>query len=147
MIQVTVNIDEKMFDDSIGATLKEMKPEEIQDMISNCIREYLLGKNSEGNNNIETLLYDVEKTYYGGSNLKPSYFTRSMLEKLDYSGLQDVVDKCVNDLKENHREIIEKILLEMMVEGLTRTYCFDNVIERTVKDIIINRESNDNNRR
>ena len=145
MIQVTVNIDEKMFDDSVGNALKAMKPEEMQDMIGNCIKEYLLGKNSEGNNNIETLLYDVEKTYYGGSNLKPSYFTRSMLEKLDYSGLQDVVDKCVNDLKENHREIIDKILLEMMVDGLTRTYCFKDAVEGTTRSIL--NSMNDNNRR
>ena len=44
MISVTVNIDEMMFDDSVGNVLKEMKPEEMKEMITNCVKEYLLGK-------------------------------------------------------------------------------------------------------
>ena len=136
MIRVTVNIDEKMFDDSIGGALKAMKPEEMQDMISNCIKEYLMGKNENGDQNIETLLYDIEKQYYGGRVLRPSHFTKAMLDKLDYSGLQEVVDKCVNDLKENHKDIIEKLLLNLMIDGLTNTYGFRSAVEMAASDVV-----------
>ena len=142
MIQVTVNIDEKMFDDSIGTALKEMKPEEIKEMITNCIKEYLLGKNSDGDNNIEILLYDIRKEYYGARSLQPSIFTKSMLEKLDYSGLQEVVDKCIEDLKNNHKDILEKVLLEIIVQGLTNTYTFRDTLEFSTRDII--RQMNNN---
>lgn len=143
MIQVTVNIDEKMFDESIGDALKSLKPEEMSEMITNCIKEYLLGKNSKGENNIEKIIYDEVNDYFGNSHtLKPSYFTQKMLEKLDYSALQEVVDKCINELKENHKDILEKVMLEMIVKGLKSTYNFNEILEDTVKNVICNMNSN-----
>ena len=106
------------------------------------LKNIFLEKNSDGNNNIETLLYDVEKTDYGARNLKPSYFTRSMLEKLDYSGLQDVVDKCVNDLKENHKDILEELLLNALVGGLSNSYSFQEVLKETIHHEILRMNSN-----
>lgn len=144
MIQVTVNIDEKMFDESIGGALKSLKPEEMSEMLTNCIKEYLLGKNSKGENNIEKIIYDEETSYFGGSRtLKPSYFTKAMLEKLDYSALQEVVDKCINELKENHKDILEKVILEMILQGFKRTYSFNEILEDVTKNII--HEMNSNN--
>ena len=143
MIQVTVNIDEKMFDESIGGALKSLKPEEMSEMLTNCIKEYLLGKNSKGENNIEKIIYDEETSYFGGSRtLKPSYFTKAMLEKLDYSALQEVVDKCINELKENHKDILEEVMLEMIVQGLKSTYNFNEILNDTVKNIIRTMNSN-----
>ena len=137
MIQVTVNIDEKMFDESIGGALKSLKPEEMSEMLTNCIKEYLLGKNSKGENNIEKIIYDEENSYFGnGRTLKPSYFTKTMLEKLDYSALQEVVDKCINELKENHKDILEKVMLEMIVKGLKSTYNFNEILKDSIKNII-----------
>lgn len=137
MIQVTVNIDEKMFDESIGGALKSLKPEEMSEMLTNCIKEYLLGKNSKGENNIEKIIYDEATDYFGNSRtLKPSYFTKTMLEKLDYSALQEVVDKCINELKENHKDILEEVMLEMIIQGFKSTYSFNEILKDTIKNII-----------
>lgn len=136
MISVTVNIDEKMFDESVGEALKSLKPEEMKDMITNCIKEYLLGVNNKGVSNLETLMYDKENTYYGSSKLKPSFFTEQIIEKLDYSALQEVVDECIKNLKENHKDILEEILLEMMVRGLTDTYNFATSVQSTIHSVM-----------
>ena len=135
MISVTVNIDEKMFDESVGEALKSLKPEEMKDMITNCIKKYLLGTNDKGVNNLEVLMYDKENTYYG-TKIKPTFFTEQIIKNLDYSALQEVVDECIKNLKENHKDILEKILLEMMVSGLKDTYNFSTTLETTIQSVI-----------
>lgn len=132
MIQLTVNIDEKMFDESLGKTLQEMEPEKLKDIITECIKQYFLTNNE----NIEKLLYEKRDTYYGGYTLGPSDFTEKLIQNLDYSGLQEVADKCIEDLKEHYKDIIEKILLEMMVKGLTDTYSFKDKVSQVMSDIM-----------
>lgn len=140
MIQLTINIDEKMFDESLGKTLQEMKPEELKDVITECIKQYFLTNNE----NIEKLLYEKRDTYYGGYTLGPSIFTEKLIQNLDYSGLQEIADKCIEDLKKHYKDIIEKVLLEMMVEGLTDTYSFNDKVRQTMSDIMysVNRSKN-----
>ena len=146
-MQLIVNIDEKMFDGSIGEALKSLKPEDMAEMINNCVKEYLLSRDIQGVSVIEHLLLRKEKTYWGDKNVEPTFFTKEMFKQLDYSGLQDVVDKCIEELKTNYRDIIDKILLETMVAGMTKTCAFQDTVSSTVRDIIyqinVNRIRND----
>ena len=61
-----------------------------------------------------------------------------MIEKCDMSGLQDVVDVCIKELKENHFGLLKSIIMDAITSGLLQTYSVRSNLEMAIRDILIN---------
>lgn len=93
------------------------------------IKEYFV---QDGFKNLNVFL--VERERYGYGVKGPSRFLECMLEKCDYSGLQEVVDKMIDDLKENYHKILVEVLSDRLVSGLMDTTSFRNGMEEIIRE-------------
>ena len=84
----------------------------------------------------------VKTDRYSNYATKPSPFLESILEECDFSGLQEVVDNCIKDLKENYEQILIKVISSMISESLFNTHNFKFAVESVVCDEL-NRRHND----
>jgi hypothetical protein len=58
---------------------------------------------------------------------------------------KEIQDKMINTLKENHHELLERVMLGAIVDGLVNNYDFQNRLATEVDYIIRNRRANENN--
>ena len=129
-MEVKINVDESQFKDLLENELKALKPEELHEIMLECIKGYFTQNNYE---NLEPLLVKT-KNQYGWAERSASDFTRGIIAGCDYSKLQDVVDLCIDKLKENHDHILKEILLESIVSGLTSSYRFKDEIDSAIRE-------------
>lgn len=131
-MEVKINVDESQFKDLLENELKALKPEELHEVMIECIKGYFTQNNYE---NLEPFLVKT-KTQYGWDEKSASDFTKSIIAGCDYSKLQDIVDLCIDKLKGNYYDILKSILLESIVSGLTRSNKFQDEIGYIIREEI-----------
>lgn len=137
-MQITLNIDEELFNSTLGKALNDLKPEQLNDILIECIREYFLGNDGK---NIEKLLYEEHDPAWGRRQTFITNFTNKLINDCDYSGLQEVADKCITNIKENSDKILKDILAEMMIRGLCDKYNFQERVKDAISDEMIRRNN------
>lgn len=128
-MQITLNIDEELFNSTLGKALNDLKPEQLNDILIECIKEYFLGNDGK---NIEKLLYEEHDNGWGHRQTLMTNFTNKLISDCDYSGLQEVADNCVTNIKENSDKLLKDILAEMMITGLCDKYNFQSILRDTI---------------
>lgn len=131
-MEVKINVDESMFKDVLEGELAALSSEQVQEVLLSAIKEYFTIDNYK---NLEKLLYTKESRYYSSERIIASPFTKGIIEKCDYSKLQEVVDVSIEHLKTNSDHILKDILLESIMNGLTNTYQFKNDIRHVLSEI------------
>ena len=121
-VNLTVNVDETLFNDELKSQLEALKPEEVKEVLLKCIYEYFSKDNYA---NMEKLIVeDDHNNYYYGNKKVATEFTKKLIEECDYSKLQEVVDVYIERLKTNHKSILNDLLLDALVNGLTERHSF-----------------------
>lgn len=130
-MQVTINInDESKFKAVIEKELDALDKDELKQIIVEGIREGLKDNDYDLAKRIL-----VKKSPYSTYDTEPSELTKELVRKADVSGIQEVADAMINDLKENHSRILERVLLDLMIDGLTNKYEFQSMLKRTLSEI------------
>ena len=130
-MDITINVDESQFKEILDKELKALKPEELHEVLIQCIKEYFTIDNYK---NLEHLLVENRGGYYG--NKVPTEFTIALVKSCDYSKLQEVADACCEKLKTDHDTILKEIMLNAIVSGLTNNFYIHDMISTTIKNEI-----------
>lgn len=139
MMTVQLNVDETQFKELLDKELKDMPKEVIQEAILSAIKEYF--SVNDGKN----LGFLIEKEgYHYGSEKRPSEFLEKTLKDCDYSKLQDIIDKMVEELEKNHKYILQEVVLNALINGFTNTYSMQEVLRSQISHIMY--EMNQRNR-
>ena len=133
-MKVEINVDESQFKDILEKELKDLPKEMIQDVIVKGIQGYFEQNNYE---NVQKLFLYEDKGYNSwNTKLTSTEFLNGLVKSCDYSGLQSVVDEAIKSVKENHMDILRRLVSEILTNGLMNEYCFRRELENTIQDVI-----------
>lgn len=126
-MQVVINMDDEKFNELFGEEVGKIDPSEMKDIFAECIKEYFTQNNYT---NVEKLLMEKGDYYH-----KPKFtdFGEKLIESCDYSKLQEVVDKVVESMVNNHETLLKEMLFEVIAKGFSSSWSMEN----TFKDKII----------
>lgn len=133
-MEIKINVDETKFKDVLENELNAFSKEELHEIIRECIVEAL--------HNDDTLkkLFIVKDTGNYYSSERPSQVMIQAAKSIDLSpAYKEIQDKMITTLKENYHELLEKVMLSMIVNGLTNDYDFRNRMANDVQMIIRSR--------
>lgn len=131
-MDITIKIDDdSRFNDIIKNELNALNPEELHEIIISVIKEALTANNYEI---IKSLLVEERSTGWCKA-YEPTQLTISIIEKCDYSQMQDIVNNMIDYLKNNHKDLLEKILINIFDRGLCNSYSFRESVENVFTDI------------
>lgn len=137
--KIQIEVDEDQFKSLIEKEITDLPKDQIQKIIIESIKSYLTGDETikieeVTKNSYNTTIYPVEvnrrnynnlnallikkEDYYNGTNYRPSDLFINLLKECDFSGLQEVVDKMINDLKDNYHSILIEILSKQLVNSI-----------------------------
>ena len=141
-VSITINIDDtSKLKGLINDEVDKLKPEDIKDIVTEVIKQYLTCINYA---NLEPLIIESKKKYDWDitKTKSASEFTNKLIESLDYSKMQEVADACIEDLRENHRDIILELLERQFFNKLFDNDKFRNNLESTIHKIFYQIERN-----
>lgn len=132
-MEIKINVDETRFKDVLENELNAFSKEELHEIIRECIIEAL-----HNDNNLKKIFIEEGDGFYHKS--KPSEVMIQAAKSIDLSpAYKEIQDKMINTLKENYHELLEKVMLSMIVNGLSNDYEFRNRMANDVEMIIRNR--------
>lgn len=137
-MQLIINVDETMYKDILDKELKALSHEDLKEVIIECIKEYFTKDNFK---NLKNLIV-MESGSSWDRKETPTLFTKKLIESCDYSELQSIVNKSIEDLNKNHHSILEELLLNAIVRGLFNTYSFSKELESSVREILMQSQQN-----
>lgn len=128
-MQVVINISDEKFDSVIKDQLSAISTDEMHDALVKAVNDYFANNPKE----IERLIfpYSSYDRYH-----EPSQLLKDMVKSCDFSGLQPVVDACVQSVKTSHEEILKTLILEMISRSLVETYGFRDQLTQTIYEIL-----------
>lgn len=138
-MEIKINVDEVKFKDVIENELKAFSKEELHEIIRECIIESL-----HNNDTLKNLFVVENKDCFGYSNgVKPSEVMIQAAKSIDLSpAYKEIQDSMITTLKENYHELLEKVMLNMIKEGLAGDYNFRQRLSYDVEELIRHRNSN-----
>jgi hypothetical protein len=137
-MKLEINVDETQFKDILDKELKEMPKEVIQDVIVKSIQGYFEQNNYE---NVQRLFVQTTETRWDTKKTSTD-FLNGLVKDCDYSALQDVVDKAIEDVKENHRSIVCDLISKIITNGLFTDYNFRSALDNAVRDVLCSMNRN-----
>jgi len=140
-MEIKITVDESQFKEVLEGELKALKPEEIHEVLVQCIGEYFRQNDYAA---IKGLLVENPDRYGWDSRKSANVFTQKIIESCDMSGLQDVVDKSLDVLKNDYKELLNQLLLNAIMGGLMNKWDIDSRLRETVTQILWEREQNQN---
>ena len=133
-MEIKINVDETKFKDVLENELNAFSKEELHEIIRECIIEAL-----HDDDNLKNL-FTIKDTSSYYSSTKPSEVMIQAAKSIDLSpAYKEIQDKMINTLKENYHELLEKVMLSMIINGLADDYEFRNRMANDVELIIRNR--------
>ena len=131
-MEIKIEVSDEMFSEVCEKELKALSPEDVKDVIIQCIGEYFRNNNYA---NTEKLVVSRKNNAWSFCDTyEATEFTNRLVKALDYSALQDVLDASIETLKNKHEDLIKNILLEAMIRGISNTYGFRSVIEEAITE-------------
>lgn len=116
-MEIKLNVDETQLKEVLDKQLAALTPEQLADLIKECITEYLRQNNGEV---IKALF--IERDYRGSfsyGNNKPTRLTEEIVKKIDFSEVTDpIVAEMKEELRTNSRSILEGVLLKALTKSL-----------------------------
>lgn len=131
-MEVKIVVDETKFKEILENELKAFSKEELHEIIRECIIDTF--KNPEFIENIF-----IHKDYWG--NPSPSGLLENAVKNIDLSpSFKELADSMSEYLKENHKKVLENVMMKYMIDGIGRNEYFNNAISETVNRILAERE-------
>ena len=162
IIQVEVNEEE--FKELLEKELKDLPKEEIQKILLESIKSYFVHDDIQEveetkdrysgeinpakiirKPNYEKLnaLLIRRKSGYGCNQewTEPTDLFNNMLKQCDFSGLQDIVDEMIKDLKENYHDILVEVISKRIADSFIKDYGFQSEVANIV-NVVLNQRNN-----
>lgn len=133
-VSVTINIDDdSRFNKVLTDQIDALNPEEIKGVVIDAIKEML---HNNDNEILKSILVIESRNVYGGYNTyEASDLLLSILKSFDYSAGQDLVDDLIKDLREHNKTIIENVMLDLFVKGITNNTTFYDELKDVLRRI------------
>ena len=129
-MEVKINVDESRIPEILEKELNALNAKEIHEIVIECIKQYLSQDNYK---NTERLFVYKQKDHYGYTQDTPTDLLYKILkEDMDYSSLQNTVDKCIDELKNNYERLLIKVITEMIASSLANTYNMQEIILKNI---------------
>lgn len=126
-MQVVINMDDEKFDELFGEQVGKLDPREVKDIFAECIKEYFTQNNYE---NVERLI--TEKEGYYSRQPQFTWFGKELIKNCDYSKLQEVVDKVIDSMTNNHERLLKEMLFEVISIGFTNSYSMQTAFKEKI---------------
>ena len=126
-MELKIEVNDEMFKDVAEKSLNALKPEQVTEIMQQALLEYFRKDNYKA---IEGILVDSSRSDYW--NKEPSEFTKKIIKSCDMSSLQEVVDKCIDQLKDKYDTILMSILTDMLTSGFTNNYAFQESLKTAI---------------
>lgn len=133
-MKVEINLDDAQFaqlSELLEGHLSNLSDDVIKDVLVNCIHEYFAQDNYK---NIEKLFIDI-KDVYGYRERCANQFLKRLTMDCDFSKLQDVLDKAIENLKENNEKILRDVFIDAIAEKICGTYSMQSRIRDALMEI------------
>ena len=137
-MQVTINVDETMFAEVIDKELKALSSDDLKNIILEVVSEYFRRDNYK---HTEELIFKNPSTNYYNKEFTP--LMTQMVKSADYSGLQDIVDRCIEEVKSNYDHLLIKSISAAIIGGLTYDYQFSEAVRREVTAVLEDQKNKD----
>ena len=140
-MELKIQIDETKFKDVIEKELNAFSKEELHDILKECIIEAF--RDDRYDSLRKSLFVEkVDNSYYSTKKYEPGVLLLEAARSIDMqSECKELADELIKTFKENHKELLENLMLSLMVRGLTYNDILKTDIE-TVASIIINNNRN-----
>ena len=135
-MEVKIQVDETQFKDILENELAAFKPEELHDVIEECIGEYFRSNNYKA---LEKIMFD--SGFYRDT---PSALLKEAITKCDYSGLQDVVDVMIDKLRNDYQNILIEMLWSQISKSLAYSYSIQDSMGIAIRNAIENERNKEN---
>lgn len=138
-MEIKINVDEVKFKDVIENELNAFSKEELHEIIRECIIESL-----HNDSTLKDLFTVQRKDSWGYSNrVEASDIMIQAAKRIDLSpAYKEIQDKMITTLKENYHELLERVMLSMIKEGLANDYEFRERLSYDIEELIRRRNSN-----
>ena len=134
-MEVKINVDESRIPEILEKELNALNAKEIHEIVIECIKQYLSQDNYK---NTERLFVYKEKDRYGYTQDTPTDLLYKILkENIDYSSLQNIIDKCIDELKNNYESLLIKVITEMIATSLANTYNMREILSEIINQKLI----------
>lgn len=127
-MEVKIQVDETQFKDILENELAAFKPEDLHDIIAECIGEYFRSSNY---NALEKIMFD--QGFYRDT---PSALLKEAITKCDYSGLQDVVDAMIYRLRNDYQNVLIEMLWTQISKSLACSYSVQDSMNIAIRNAI-----------
>ena len=135
-MEVKIQVDETKFKDVLENELAAFSPEDLHDIIAECIGEYFRSNNYKA---IEKIMFD--QGFYRDT---PSALLKEAVTKCDYSGLQDVADAMIDRLKNNYQDVLAEVLWMQISKALVNSYALQDSMSVAIMNAIDNERNKGN---
>lgn len=127
-MEVKIQVDETKFKDVLENELDAFSPEDLHDIIAECIGEYFRNNNYKA---IEKIMFD--QGFYRDT---PSALLKEAITKCDYSGLQDVADAMIDRLRNNYQDVLAEALWLQISKTLVNSYSLQDSMGIAIRNAI-----------
>ena len=135
-MEVKIQVDETKFKDVLENELDAFSPEDLHNIITECIGEYFRGNNYKA---LEKIMFD--SGFYRDT---PSALLKEAITKCDYSGLQDVVDVMIDKLRNDYQNILIEMLWSQISKSLAYSYSIQDSMSIAIRNAIDNERNKGN---
>ena len=129
-MEIKFEVSDEMFKEVAENSLKALTPEQLTEICQQAVLEYFRKNNYEP---VEKLI--VDKGTYGW-DYDASNFTKRIIKSCDFSNLQEIVDKCIEQLSNKYDVLLKNIIADMLVTGLTDNYAFREALRNKIREEI-----------
>lgn len=130
-MELKINIDETMFKEVIEKELNAFSKEELHSIVRDCIVEALK------NNEVLKKLFIQTDYRYGNLEQKPTPLVIEAARNINlYPAFEDIQTIMVNELKNNYNDLLQKVMLQVMVDGLFYGSNFKDNLEEAMMGIL-----------
>lgn len=112
-MQITINIEESQLQEVMDQQLKALDSEYLGEVVAKAIEEYFKLDNYK---NVEKLLFQQSRYYNAPKEFTPLMY--KAVADADYSGLQEVVDVAIDQLKKNYSKILISAVSDMITRSI-----------------------------
>lgn len=125
-MQVVINVEDSQLQEVMDKQLKALDSEYLGEVVAKAIEEYF---RMDDYKNVEKLIF--KETKYYGSERELTPVMQKAVAGADYSGLQSIVDVCIEQLKTNY----SKILIGAVSNLIANSFIYSSALEDHVKMI------------
>ena len=143
-MEVKINVDDAKFNELFEKELDALSKEDMHNIFEECIKEYFRKNNYAV---IDSLIMEKDNSYNWGNVKKPTDFTKRMVELCDMSKMQEIVDACIDKLRDDYMNLLKEVISDAILHGLMDSYNMKRSMEDAIRETIYKIHSEQNSTR